>query len=65
MKPDAGPITPPGDGGAGGTCADLLKCCDKLPTAESKANCMAGAAGGNEQQCSIALNAFRGAGICM
>ena len=64
MSPDAGATNPGADGGAGGTCADLLKCCDKLPTPESKANCMAGAAGNNDQQCSIALAAFKGAGLC-
>ena len=72
-QPDGGVVIPPSDGGviippvdaAGGTCADLQKCCPTLPTlANSKAACEQVAAAGMEALCSQFLGVVRQAGLC-
>jgi hypothetical protein len=52
------------DGGAGGSCDDLKKCCDAIADANLKAACNAQAGMGNAGTCGATLSGFKAGGLC-
>jgi hypothetical protein len=65
VQGDGGVTNPGSDGGAGGACADLQKCCDMITNAQLKAACSMQAATGVAAACGPLLTGYKGQGLCM
>jgi hypothetical protein len=53
------------DLGAGGTCADLKKCCDALPaTSPYKPSCTTALGTNQDIACGAALSGLKAVGVC-